>query len=396
MSSLLDAESQKELKNTLFVTFFVFAMLTNVIGAVTNIFIKEYGLTLAEASLLNLSFFITYGLLSLPGGLLTHNYGYKAVFAAGVLLMSVGALFFGLVDTFPLLLIMSFVAGAGVTFIQVAANPLIQHAAPQKDFVKNINVIHSLFGLGSFIAPLAIMKLVENNISWRYFYFIIVVVSLFLFFSVNKHKIPKFIPEDFSVSLIFRHFRSAIIITSFIALFFYVGIEVGIAVWIMTYLETVKGVDPGIAVFFLSLFWLMLAIGRLVGGRLLKNYQPRTVVTVFCGLGAVSFALGLYGTPIMGMIFLPMVGFFLSVIFPTIYSVAIETEKHHDSVVSGILFTAVIGGAIIPYIIGAVGDAYGLTAGLSLVFLGFAVIFLKGLTIERAHVDLDSCGAEEI
>ncbi|MCK5333171.1 MAG: hypothetical protein KAJ24_01565, partial [Candidatus Aenigmarchaeota archaeon] len=83
-------------------------------------------------------------------------------------------------------------------------------------------------------------------------------------------------------------------------------------------------------------------------------------------------------------------------LFPTIYSVTIENQKSGHSVVSGILFTAVIGGAIIPYIIGITADTYSLTTGLSILFISFFVIFLKGLSIKRTHADIEDAGSDAI
>ncbi len=391
-----DEKTQKSLKFTLFFTFFVFAMLTNVIGAVTNILIKEFSLTLGEAGLISLSFFAAYGIASLPGGLLSHKYGCKKIYAAGVLLMTIGALFFGLLTTFSMLLLMSFTAGIGVTLIQVSANPLILHSGPKKDYPGNLNIVHSLFGLGSFLAPLVIMQLVAKDISWRYFYFLIVALSALLFLSVTKIKVPKDTKDTFTVKSILDHFRSISVISSFTALFFYVGIEMGIAVWLITYLETIRNIDPKTGACLLSFFWLLLAAGRLIGGHLLKKHTPRSLVTTFSILGALSFALGLYGNTTASIIFLPLVGFFCSILFPTIYSVAIENEKTGHSVVSGILFTAATGGAIIPYIIGAAGDIYGLTAGLSILFVSFLIVFLKGLSIRRTHADIEDAGADVV
>ena len=390
-------KAQRKLKYTLFFTFFVVAMITNVIGAITNVLIKEYSLSLGNAGLITLSFFAAYGLASLPAGLLAHKYGYKKIFITGVLLMITGALFFGLVGTFSMLLLMSFIAGTGVTLIQVSANPLVQQAGDKKDYPRNLNIVMSVFGLGSFLAPLIIMQLLAKDISWRYFYFLIVALSAIVFLSATKIKTQKHLPGAFAIKSIRHHFIDISVISSFIALFFYFGMELGVAVWLITYLETIKGISPHTGVYLLSFFWLLLAIGRYLGGHLLKTHTPKTLVTTFSLLGAISLAIALYAnSTILSMIFLPLVGFSCSLLFPTIYSVTIENQKSGHSIVSGILFTAVIGGAIIPYLIGIIADTHGLTAGLSILFISAIVIFLKGLSIKRTHADIDDAGLDSI
>lgn len=396
MTGELDRKSQKTLKYALFFTFFVLALLTNVIGAVTNILIKEFSLTLGQGGMLSLSFFAAFGLTSILSGFLSHRYGYKKILLAGILMMTVGAFFFGLVSSFTLLIAMSLLSGIGVTFIQVACNPLVRYAGPKKDYPVNLNLISSLFGLGSFLAPLIIMQFVAYDLGWRYFYFLIVALSALLFFTFMKTKAPNHIPGSFTLGSIVTHFKNISVITSFIALLFYVGLELGVAVWIITYLETIRGIDPQIGVYFLSLYWLLFGIGRYLGGHLLKKYTPKMLVTTFAVLGAASLALALYTTTALSLLFLPLVGFFCSILFPTIYSVTIGNEKSGHSVISGILFTAVIGGAITPYIIGIVSDIYGLTTGLSILFLNYVVIFTKGLSIKRAHVEIEEPAAETI
>ncbi len=386
-------KAQKNLKYTLLFTFFVIALLTNVIGAVTNILIKEYSLSLGNAGLITLSFFASYGLASLPAGVLAHKYGYKIIYATGVLLMTLGSLFFALVSTFNMLLMMSFIAGIGVTLIQVSINPLVQQA---KDYPRNLNIAQSLFGIGSFLAPLVIMQLVAKDIGWRYFYFMIVALSAIVFLSATKIKVQKQANDAFTIKSILNHFKDVSVISSFIALFFYVGVEMGAAVWLITYLETIRNIDPKTGAYLLSFYWLLLAIGRYLGGHLLKTHTPKTLVTTFSILGAISLALALFGNTTHSIIFLPLVGFSCSVLFPTIYSVTIENQKSGHSVVSGILWTAVIGGAMIPYLIGIIADAYGLTAGLSILFISFLVIFLKGLSIKRTHADIEDAGPDAI
>ncbi len=114
------------LRRLIFMAFLVFAMVTNVLGAVTPLVIEKYGLTLAEGGMLTLSFFVAFGIASIPAGLFAERRGKKASMLLGIAFMFMGALSFLLSSQFPLLVLSTLVAGIGVTFIQVGANTLVE------------------------------------------------------------------------------------------------------------------------------------------------------------------------------------------------------------------------------------------------------------------------------
>ncbi len=372
------------LRNSIFLSFLVFAMVTNVLGAVTPLVIEKYDLTLAEGGLLTLSFFIAFGIASIPAGLFVESHGKKTSMLLGIALMFVGALSFPLSNQFILLLLSTLIAGIGVTFIQVGANTLVEDISVAGSYVKNLNITHAIFGLGSFSAPLLVAFLLKNGYDWRLAYLLFVVLCVPLFFITLGAEAPRHIAD---LQLNLKAIRTKLLdreLMSFaLGLFLYVGTEVGIATWLVLFLKNERGMSMETGMLALSLFWALLAIGRYFGGHLTHKFSPRGVLSLF-SIGAITcLALGLVGPGTLAIFLIPVVGFFLSVMFPTMFSVAIENTLSNKGIASGILTSAIVGGAIIPYAMGLIGDAYGLAASFSILFLSLGYILLRALAIRK-------------
>ena len=151
------------IKYSVFFAFLVFSMATNVLGAITPLVIDKFALSMAEGGLLTLAFFIAFGVSSIPAGIFSDKYGKKAamLFGIAVLFLGLGAFLLG--SSFISFLLSTLVTGIGVTFIQVGANTLIEDISKAGDYVKNINLTHAIFGIGSGAVPLLIGFLLNNG-----------------------------------------------------------------------------------------------------------------------------------------------------------------------------------------------------------------------------------------
>lgn len=379
------------LERSIFFAFLVFAMVTNVLGAITPLVIEKYNLNLAEGGLLTMSFFIAFGISSIPAGLFSDRCGKKASMLLGIALMFLGALAFCLSNQFILLIASTLIAGIGVTFIQVGANTLVEDISASGEYVKNLNITHAIFGLGSFSAPLMVALLLKMGYDWRLAYILFVVLCLPLFFMTFWAGAPKHVADHrLNLGALCNKLLYDRELMSFaFGLFLYVGVEMGIATWLILFLKTERGIGVQTGMLALSLFWAMLAIGRYFGGHLTHKFSPRSVLSCFSVGAMASLALGLLA-PGAGAVFLiPAIGFFLSIMFPTMFSVAIENTKSGKGITSGILTSAIIGGAIIPYVMGLIGDRYGLAASFSILFLSLGYILLRALGIRKKRIDVE-------
>jgi fucose permease len=174
-------------------------------------------------------------------------------------------------------------------------------------------------------------------------------------------------------------FKNKYVILYFIAMFCYVGTEQGIATWLSQFLATYHGVDPQKAgADSIAYFWGLMTAGGIVGLGLLKFLDSRLVLSVFTMLAMICLGAGLLGDVGTALVAFPLVGFFASVIYPIIFSLALNSVKEHHGSFSGILVTGIVGGAIFPFIIGGLGDLFGLKLGMSVLFISLAFIFSMG------------------
>ena len=169
------------------------------------------------------------------------------------------------------------------------------------------------------------------------------------------------------------------VVLYFIAMICYIGSEQGVANWISQYLLSYHGLDPQkIGAETVAYFWGLMTAGGILGLLLLKIMDSRIVLITFTGLAIISLALALFGTSSMAIIAFPMVGFFASVLYPIIFSLALNSVSEHHGSFSGIMVTGIIGGAIMPLIVGWLGDNYGLRLGMCFLFLTLGFIFSIG------------------
>jgi fucose permease len=169
--------------------------------------------------------------------------------------------------------------------------------------------------------------------------------------------------------------RNKYVIFYFIAIVAYASCEQGIAAWMSQYFQDRHGLDPqteGASI--LSLYWLLLTVGCFGGMLLLKLFESRKVLAGLTVCAMISLSLALYGGTSVSKIAFPMVAAFESVMWPVIMSLAFNSVTKHHEALSGFMFTATVGGALGPVIIGSLGDWFGLGTSLHYLFLPLLVV----------------------
>ena len=204
-----------------------------------------------------------------------------------------------------------------------------------------------------------------------------------MFFVIILSKFPKVeLNNDEKAGLWETHlklFKQRTVILFFIAMVCYVGTEQGVANWISQFLYTYHGQDPQkVGAETVAYFWGLMTAGGILGLLLLKLMDSRIVLALFTGLAMVSLAAGLFGSLETALIAFPLVGFFASVLYPIIFSLALNSVTEHHGSFAGIIVTGIIGGAILPLIVGWLGDQLGLRIGMCFLFLSLGYIFSIG------------------
>jgi fucose permease len=384
-------------------TFFVISFLTNIIGPLIPDIINSFQLSLVMAALLPFSFFIAYGFMSIPSGILLERYKEKAMMALAFIIAAAGALLFSLFPTYTIAIISLFLIGAGMAILQVVINPLLRVSGGEEHFAFNAVLAQLIFGLASFLSPRVYSYLVLNlktaadgnivlrtlssivpsGLPWISLYWIFAVVSVIMILIILVSKYPKVaLKEDEKTGTVHTYkelLKNPIVSLFFIGIFAYVGFEQGTANWTSQFLKTYYGYDPQTTgADTVSLFWGMMTIGCVLGLILLKFIDSRTVLKYFVTGAIISLSIALYGGGSTALFAFPALGFCASVMWSVIFSLALNSvDKHHGSF-SGILVTGIIGGAFWPLLIGYISDLTGLRMGMHLLYINLIYIGLIG------------------
>lgn len=387
----------------IFFVFFVISFLTNILGPLIPDIIKGFHLSLTLAGFLPFSFFIAYGVMSIPSGMLVERYGEKPVMVSAFALAFLGALLFALFPVYPIAMTSLFMIGVGMAMLQVAINPLLRVAGGEEHFAFNSVLAQLVFGSASFLSPYLysylvrniahdpgkiwyidlLRKLVPPNLPWVSLYWVFALVTLLMVVILYTVRLPRVeLQEDEKAGAWQTHkelFKNKTVILFFIGIFAYVGTEQGVANWISKFLETYHGYDPQtVGAHAVSYFWGLLTAGCVLGLLLLKLFDSRYVLIAFSASAIVTLTFALFGSAKTALYAFPMVGFFASVMWSVIFSLALNSVAKHHGSFSGILCTAIIGGAIVPVIIGSIGDHFGLRTGMMFLYLTLGYIFSIG------------------
>jgi MFS transporter, FHS family, L-fucose permease len=381
-------------------TFFVISFLTNIIGPLVPDIIQSFDLSLVMVAMLPFAFFIAYGFMSIPSGILLEKYREKVMMTAAFIISGTGAFLFAMFPNYLVAIISLFLIGAGMAVLQVVINPLLRQSGGEEHFAFNSVLAQLIFGAASFLSPQVysylVLNLPENassgnflleslaglvpaGLPWVSLYWIFAVISLLMIAVILLSKYPRVeLKEDEKAGTIKTYrelLKNPFVSLYFIAIFAYVGMEQGAANWMSQFLYTYHNFDPQTTgADTVSLFWGLMTVGCLLGLILLKFLDSRTVLIVFTFFAIVSLSSALFGSASIALIAFPLVGFFASVMWSVIFSLALNSvDKHHGSF-SGILVTGIIGGAIVPLIIGSLSDIVGLRTGMIFLYLNLIYI----------------------
>ncbi len=389
----------------IFLTFFVISLLTNIIGPLVPDIIKSFELSLTLVALLPFSFFIAYGFMSIPAGMLLEKFREKPVMIAAFALAFIGAMFFSLFPRYSTAILSLFLIGAGMAALQVAINPLLRVSGGEEHFAFNSVMAQLVFGGASFLSPyiytyfvrnlgrpegagkplIGLMsKLVPPRLPWVSVYWVFAVLVVVMIAVLALARFPLVVKkEEEKAGAWATHkalFKNRAVLLYFLGIFAYVGTEQGVANWISQFLVTYHKYDPQtVGASKVSLFWGLMTVGGVFGLVLLKLFDSRKILVGFAVAASVFLTLALFGPGPLALVMFPLMGFAASVMWPIIFSLALNSVSSHHGSFSGILCTGIIGGALVPLMIGRLGDAFGLRQGMFFLYLTLGYILSIGL-----------------
>ena len=375
------------------VVFFVISFITNIIGPLIPQFIKTYNLSLVLASFLPLSFFFSYGVFSIPAGIYLERYGGKTIMVFAFLISSVGA---GLIIAFPgymSFIISFFLIGTGMAILQVAINPLLRNVVSGENFAFFSIIGQLAFGSASFLSPIFYKFLLEennplgtiyfNDSPWIWIYVLFILAVFILLFFLYLLKIPKndLDSEHFDIKIFFNFLKSRNAYFYFFGIFCYVGVEQGINNWSSEFLFQYHSLDPEvIGVEVISSFWGNLTIGTIISLFLVKIIDEKKLLNLYALSSSLLVLLAIHGDSEISVLSFKLLGFSISGVWSVMISLGLNSVPKNHSIFSGILLTGIVGGAIFPFIIAALGQVFDLKVGMHTILFGLLYLSYVGFT----------------
>lgn len=320
--------------------------------------------TNAKAQIVNFAFFGAYFVFALPSSSLIRKIGHQKSIVVALIVIGIGAMLFypaAAYLSFNLFLIALFIIASGITVLQVSANPFVVALGPPERASSRLNLAQGFNSMGTIIAPyLGSVLLLETTNDTKEAAseavqgpYMILGLSLFVIAILFAFaKLPKLNIEEVKTNKSLKDFPH--LIFGMIAIFCYVGAEVAIGSNIVFFLEmeSIAGFDAEKAGVYVSVYWASAMFGRFVGAALQTKYKPSKVLLGAALVACVAVLLGMFTSGSLAMYSVLAIGFFNSVMFPTIFSLSIKSLGDYTNTGSGLLIMSIVGGAIIPLLMG--------------------------------------------
>lgn len=368
-----------------------------------------------ESALVDFSIFIAYFAMALPAGYVMRKWGYKSGIILGLTLFGIGSfLFIPAADTkvYGFFLGALFIISCGLTFLETAANPYVTILGSPETATQRLNFSQSFNGLAAFIAPLIGAKYIFTgnsnteeqikamspavydayvtaeaaSVKGPYTVLgiaIVLVTILFLFTKLPDIKSDEKNEEKSSIADAFKHIHLR---WAIIAQFFYVGAQVCVMSFLIRYIEGTTTIDSKeFGGWYAGAAGLAFMVGRFVGTFLMKFIAPNRLLMLYAAICMVLTILAILGLGNWGVYALVGVAFFMSIMFPTIFSFGITNLGKDTKIGSSLIVMSIVGGALLPLALGHVSDlTHHIKYGYIIPFICFMVVFYYAKSVWRA------------
>ena len=373
---------------------FVTATLDPLVPLVKSVFTLSY----SESLLTQFAFFLSYGIISLPASSLVARKGSAASIIIALVTMVVGCLIFPIATslrTYPLVLVALFVLGSGITLLQVAANPLAAAlGTPERSHMRLV-LSQAFNSLGTTIAPFLGARLLlrggvfgggtqdeaalAESLGKIDTAFLIVAAAIALLalglWRVRAHLATKALSADEAPHSPFEALKSKWAVAGALGIFLYVGAEVSVGSITISFLVQALDIPHEEAGHLLSFYWGGAMVGRFIGSYLLTRFRAGWLLAIAAVVASLLCAVVSQSTGQMAEMVVLSIGLFNSIMFPTIFTLTLERSSAPPASTSGLLCMAIVGGALLPQLVGRVADGVSLSAAFlvpAAAYLGIA------------------------
>jgi FHS family L-fucose permease-like MFS transporter len=381
--------------------FFMWGLLTSLNDVLIPHLKAVYTLTYLQAMLVQFCFFSAYFLVSLPAGRLVRRLGYQNGVVAGLLIAAIGCALFYPAAThgYDVFLVALFILAAGITVLQVAANPYVTALGPARTASSRLTLTQAFNSLGTTVAPALGGILILSTspsmadqadgaarahaVQLPYLALAMALAALALVFAlVRLPRLDHDTAQRGEGAPLMRHMPLAL---GALAIFLYVGGEVSIGSFLISFLgeRDVAGLDAAAAAHYVSYYWGGAMLGRFAGFAAMRVVTPGKALACNAACAMMLIACAALGHGSLAMWSLIGVGLCNSIMFPTIFSMALQGLGARSGEGSGILCMAIVGGAIVPFAQGLLADIAGLHLSFLVPLACYAFILFYGLKYAR-------------
>jgi MFS transporter, FHS family, L-fucose permease len=378
---------------------------------------KAFTLNFLQSSLVDFSVFIAYFVMALPAGFIMRKYGYKTGIILGLLLFGLGCLLFipaANTRAYVLFLGALFIIASGLTFLETAANPYAALLGPKESSTQRLNLAQSFNGLAVVLAPIIGGKFILSGtnltdaqkaamtpqaldaylaaeaatVKGPYLILgaIILVVALIFAFT----KLPEIKEEEEGRKSSFANAtKHKHLIWAVVAQFFYVGAQVCVTSFFINIAMKAAHIDEKVASEYLGYgYGIAFVVGRFAGTFFMKYISPNKLLAIYAAINIVLSAIAIVSSGMITVYALIGVGFFMSIMFPTIFSLGIQGLGVDTKIGSSLIIMSIVGGALIPLAMGRIADiTHNIQNGYIIPLICFIVVLFfgwKGYKVKQA------------
>lgn len=371
--------------------FFLWGLSYGLLDVLNKHFQEVLHVNKAQSGLLQAAYFGAYFIIALPAGFFMDRFGYKAGILVGLCLYALGALLFvpaASAGSFGMFLFALFVIALGLGCLETAANPFATVLGDPAGAERRLNLSQSFNGLGQFIGPIIGGSLffsatqgttADGLSSVKTTYVAIAVLVLLIAFLFGRTKLPDIREQSTSEDRGIAkglwqhgHFTGGVI-----AQFFYVAAQVGVGAFFINYTtEHWHTLSNQNASYLLSVGMISFMVGRFFSTWLMGFVRPATLLVVYAIINIVLCGVVVAGIDNVSVIALVAIFFFMSIMFPTIFAMGVKNMGKQTKRASSVMIMAIVGGAVMPYLMGAIADHYNTAVSYALPMVCFAVVLI--------------------
>jgi FHS family L-fucose permease-like MFS transporter len=366
---------------------------------------KSFTLTTTQSTLVDSSVFVAYFIMAMPAGFIMKRWGYKMGIIAGLLLFAIGSFLFVPAanhQSYNYFLIALFIIACGLTILETAANPYASRLGDPSTATQRLNLVQSFNGLAVALAPAigarliltkgysdtelasmtdaarkAALAMEAYTVKTPYTILgivLLIIAGIFYFIQLPDIRESSDHKATIKETLQHSHLKWAVI-----AQFFYVGAQVCVLSLFILYVTQSANVTEIQAADYLSIGGLAFLIGRFLGTALMRFIQPKKLLTIYALICVALSALAIVGKGAITIYTVIAICFFMSIMFPTIFSLGIDSLGKDTEMASSLIVMSIVGGAVLPRFFGLISDSTGnIQNGYIVPLIAFAVVAYFG------------------